>query len=162
MLLTAACGSPADVVVTQTVTPGVTPAAGGRVTVTPPGSGSPAAGSTGAVPVWVVVTPKLGSTRRRAGNDGELTVFNATITTLTVTDSGCNTVQGEVNPDPTGWGLTERLRYAQTYTVSGSVTDTAGVVTLIDGQLATVNPESTLPASFVIDEGGTFGVGHPS
>ncbi len=164
VLATAACGSQDPVVVTQTVTPGLEPTGTGNVTVPPTGGGTTAAPTSGAAPATnarIIASPKFGTADIGPTSGVTITTFNATITELTVTGSDGRTVNGEIESGGATWTLTDRLRFGTTYTFAGKATDTAGTEVPIEGQLTTANPSSTMGLNWVVEEGGTYGVGQP-
>ena len=164
VLATAACATTDPVVVTQTVTPGQ-PTSSGGVTVPPAGpaatTGDPAPGSTPASNARIIAAPKFGTADIAPTAGVTITTFNATIDELTVTGSDGTVVNGALDSGGTTWTLSDRLKFDTVYTFTGAATDTAGTQVPIEGTLTTVNPSSTMGITFIIDEGGTFGVGQP-
>ncbi len=162
VLLTAAgCASQNEVVVTETTTPGrVVPSA--QVTVPGAGvAGTGAATTSAASTLKIVSSPKFGTKDIAPTAAVTVTAFNAKITELTVTGADGGALKGDLDAGGGTWTLGERMKYNQTYTFAGTATDTDGTATPISGDLTTVNPSSTTVATFVVEEGGTYGVGQP-
>ena len=163
VLAAAACAAE-PVIVTVTTTPGqgatdgavTVPPANGATTTAPVTSGAPSAST-----ARVIASPKFGTIDVAPTAAVTITTFNARIDALTVTGSDGRTVAGTIDSGGATWTLTDRLRFNTTYTFTGTATDTAGVVTPVEGQITTVNPSSTTAISFVVEENGTYGVGQP-
>jgi lipoprotein-anchoring transpeptidase ErfK/SrfK len=162
-LVLAACGGGNEVVVTQIVTPGQpTDGASSSSAVTTSASAAPASTTSAGPQVRIIAEPKFGSTDVGPLTPMTITTFNATISDLTMTSADGTQIAGTLDASGAAWTLTDRLEYGQTYTFTGTATDTAGTATPITGTIATVRPLATVPVTFVQDEGGTFGVGQPA
>jgi lipoprotein-anchoring transpeptidase ErfK/SrfK len=158
LLTAAACGTGGEVVVTQTTTQGN---AAPKVTVPPTGTRTGTASATGSA-ARVVANPRLGSTDVAPTAAVSITVFNAKITDLTITAAGGAKPKGVLDSSGATWTLAERLKYGETYTITGTATDSAGATTPINGTLTTVSPTSMIRASpAYATDGATVGVGQP-
>jgi len=161
LLVLAGCaGSSGDEVVTVTST------AAPAVTVSGL-NGSPAASSSASTAlntkVRVSSKPKFGSTDIAPNDPVTITVFSAKIKSLSVKgDDGIEVgTSGVLSEDQATWTLNQRLAYHTTYTFNGVTVDAAGNEAPFTGTLATVNPATTIRASFQIPSGTTVGVAAP-
>jgi lipoprotein-anchoring transpeptidase ErfK/SrfK len=158
LLTVSACGgSGGDVVVTVTSTADAPVTVSGLDASAGPSSDSTALNSK----VRVSAKPKFGSTDVAPNDPVTVTLFSATIKDLKVTGDDGTEVTGTLSEDKATWTLAERLNYNTLYTFNGTAVDTDGNDTPFTGTLQTVNPATTVRASFQIPSGTTVGVAAP-
>ena len=80
---------------------------------------------------------------------------------VTLRDAEGTTVEGALSDDRTRWTATQPLRYAQTYTWSGTATGENGNAVPLEGTFATVEPQKLVRGVVNIGDGRTVGVAAP-
>jgi len=175
-----ACSSGGTVIVTVTSTPGagspvtaptLSPSegsgtgAGDSGTAASQASGAPSTGqsSAPAPTVRVSASPAFGSKNIGPDDPVTVTVFSAELEQMTMTGDDGSTIKGTIAKDKHTWTKAERLKYHVTYTIAGTAKAADGSEHKINGNVTTVNPKSTLRASFQrpLANGETVGVATP-
>jgi lipoprotein-anchoring transpeptidase ErfK/SrfK len=173
-----ACSSGGTVIVTVTTTPGAgspvtapTLSAGssaGSGTGDSSPTGQPSSASTGSpspstATVRVSASPAFGSKNIGPGDPVTVTVFSAELQNMTMTGDDGSTIEGTIAKDKHTWTKAERLKYNVTYTIAGTAKAADGSEHKISGKLTTVNPKSTVRASFQrpIANADTVGIATP-
>ena len=111
--------------------------------------------------VRITAKPAFGSKNVPPNDPVTVSVFAASLTTVTLTGNDGRTITGKIASDKGSWTSTQRLAYNTTYTFTGSATGSDGKATKITGKISTVNPKATERASIQIPDGDTVGVGAP-
>jgi lipoprotein-anchoring transpeptidase ErfK/SrfK len=166
-VLAAGCSAPEEVVVVIVTTPG---AAQSQVTV--PASSEPPAQPTSpttqsslslAKAIRIASSPKFESKDVGPKEPFTVTVFAGTIKDIAVATSDGVPVEGGLDEKKVTWTAKERLEYGTKYVVKGTAVASDGSTKPIAGSISTVNPSSTVRASFQrpIANGETVGVAAP-
>lgn len=111
--------------------------------------------------VRVTARPASGAKNVPPNDPVSITVFAATMSDVALTADDGGTITGALSPDRTTWRSSERLNYATTYTMTGTVLAASGATTPIRRAFSTVKPTATQRASIQIPDGATVGVGAP-
>ena len=111
--------------------------------------------------VRITSKPAFGSKNVPPNDPVTVSVFAASLTSMTLKGNDGRIITGKIAPDAGSWTNTERLAYNTTYTFTGTATSTDGKATQISGKISTVNPKDTERASIQIPDGDTVGVGAP-
>lgn len=80
---------------------------------------------------------------------------------ISLTNASGKTVAGALNPDRTGFKVTEPLGYGVQYTWAGSVVGRDGKAVPIEGSFTTVDPTTTVNGQFQLADGQVVGVAAP-
>ncbi|MCW2640328.1 MAG: hypothetical protein JWP76_2634 [Dactylosporangium sp.] len=136
-----------------------------------PGSGVPSgeAGGAGAkkVPGEFKIAPAADSTEVSVLDPVTVSVQDATLEAVTVTNPEGKQVGGEFDADHKSWRTSEHLGYSKQYKVTASGANSAGQHIEQTSTFTTFKPKNqTQPylqanASHLLENGGTYGVGQP-
>jgi lipoprotein-anchoring transpeptidase ErfK/SrfK len=88
-------------------------------------------------------------------------VSSGTFAEVALRDAQGAAVEGTLSDDRTGWAASQPLKYAQTYTWSGTATGENGNAVPLEGTFRTVEPQTLVRGLLNIGDGRTVGIAAP-
>ncbi|MEV3988928.1 Ig-like domain-containing protein [Streptomyces sp. NPDC049837] len=109
----------------------------------------------------VTITPKDGAASVATSGALKVTAEKGKLTTVTVTDSKGNRVEGKTAADGTSWEPVRHLAAATKYKVHAVAKDADGRESAKDTTFTTLVPKNTFIGHYTPEDGSTVGVGMP-
>jgi len=127
------------------------------------GSGTPSAVPAGPIKAAAALAydPGPGATGVNPTAPIGVRVSGGSFADVTLRDAEGTTVEGALSDDRTRWTATQPLRYAQTYTWSGTATGENGNAVPLEGTFRTVEPQTLVRGLLNIGDGRTVGIAAP-
>ncbi|SHL18759.1 Lipoprotein-anchoring transpeptidase ErfK/SrfK [Pseudonocardia thermophila] len=135
--------------------------AGGILFATTASGGVPLAPFAPPPPVQVVYEPADGATDVDPKAPVSIAVTDGRIVEVTLTGDKGGEIEGTLSPDGLRWEAQGPLRYGATYTWSGTVEDTAGTRSPLQGSFTTKKPTKVVRGTLNIGDGRTVGIAAP-
>ncbi|MGH3849487.1 MAG: L,D-transpeptidase, partial [Pseudonocardiaceae bacterium] len=146
------------VVLTPCATFAFTPMAHGEAPVRRAGAILPPAPI---VSAQVLTEPSDGASDVTPTAPVRVTVRDGELDTVSLADPDGKAVAGQFAADKSSWTSTEPLRYATTYSWSGSATGIDHLPRPITGSFKTVNPERLISGQLNVADNATYGIAMP-